>query len=78
MQRCLAPETTPGRIRTLPVLAIGGGKSSGERTADTMKLVADNVQTAVIPESRHWVAEETPEQLLAALTPFLAQYRDAR
>jgi pimeloyl-ACP methyl ester carboxylesterase len=63
---------------TLPVLAIGGGKSSGEGTATTMKLVADNVQTVVIPESGHWVAEEAPEKLLAALLPFLAPYRDAR
>jgi hypothetical protein len=30
-----------------------------------------------IPESGHWVAEETPEQLLVALTPFLAPYRNA-
>ena len=42
-----------------------------------MQLVADNVGTHVIPESGHWVAEEAPEQLLAALTPFLAPYRNA-
>jgi pimeloyl-ACP methyl ester carboxylesterase len=41
-----------------------------------MKLVADNVQGVIIPESGHWVAEEAPEKLLAALTPFLAPYRD--
>jgi pimeloyl-ACP methyl ester carboxylesterase len=37
--------------------------------------VADNVQGIIIPDSGHWVAEETPEKLLAALTPFLAPYR---
>ena len=42
-----------------------------------MKLVADNVQSHVIPESGHWVAEEAPEQVLAAVTPFLAPYRNA-
>jgi pimeloyl-ACP methyl ester carboxylesterase len=42
-----------------------------------MKLVADNVQSVLIPGSGHWVAEEAPEQLLAALIPFLAPYRDA-
>jgi pimeloyl-ACP methyl ester carboxylesterase len=62
---------------TMPILAVGGAKSSGEGIASTMKLVADNVQTAVIPDSGHWVAEEAPEKLLAALTPFLGPYRDA-
>jgi pimeloyl-ACP methyl ester carboxylesterase len=64
-----------GRL-TLPVLAIGGAKSSGEGTANMMKLVADDVQTAIIPGSGHWVAEEAPDELLEALTPFLAPYRN--
>jgi pimeloyl-ACP methyl ester carboxylesterase len=64
------------RRLTLPVLAIGGGKGIGEGVITTMKLVADNVQGVVIPDSGHWVAEEAPDQLLAALTPFLAPYRD--
>jgi len=62
---------------TLPVLAIGGEKAIGEGVANTMKLVADNVQSVIIPDSGHWVAEEAPEKLLAALTPFLAPYRTA-
>jgi len=62
---------------TLPVLAIGGAESSGEGPGNTMKLVADNVQTMVLTGSAHWVAEQAPEQLLAALTTFLAPYRDA-
>jgi pimeloyl-ACP methyl ester carboxylesterase len=37
--------------------------------------VADNVQTVVIPGAGHWVAEEAPDELLAALTTFLAPYR---
>ena len=41
-----------------------------------MKLTADDVQTLVIPGCAHWVAEQAPEQLLAALTTFLAPYRD--
>src|SRR5262245_38204352 len=64
------------RRLTLPVLAIGGGKAIGEGVVATMKLVADDVQGAIIPESGHWVAEETPDKLLAVLTPFLAPYRD--
>jgi hypothetical protein len=42
-----------------------------------MKLLATNVQSVVIPGTGHWVAEESPKALLAALTPFLAPYRDA-
>lgn len=38
----------------------------------TMKLAADDVQALVIPGCAHWVAEETPEETLAALTTFLA------
>jgi len=61
----------------LPVLAIGGSESSGEGVGNTMKLVADDVQTVVLAGSGHWVAEQAPEQLLAALTAFLASYGKA-
>jgi pimeloyl-ACP methyl ester carboxylesterase len=59
----------------MPVLAIGGAESSGAMVGDTMELVADEVQTLVIPGCGHWVAEQAPEELLAALTEFLAPYR---
>ncbi len=62
---------------TIPVLAIGGEKSVGTGVSDTMKLVADDVQGVVISGSGHWVAEEAPEKLLAALTPFLSPYKTA-
>jgi len=64
------------RRLSLPVLAVGGGKGLGESTANTMRLVADNVQSVIIPNSGHWVAEEAPDELLAALIPFLQPYRD--
>jgi len=64
------------RPLTLPVLAIGGAESSGEGVGNTMKLAAGDVQTVVLTGSGHWVAEQAPEQLLAALTAFLAPYRD--
>ena len=63
------------RRLTLPVLAIGGATGIGEGTASTMKLVADDVQSVIIPGSGHWVAEEAPEQLLSAITGFLTPYR---
>ena len=59
------------------MLAIGGEQSSGEGAGNTAKLVADDVQVVVIPGCGHWVAEQAPDQLLAALTAFLAPYRDA-
>jgi len=36
-----------------------------------MRLAADDVQSLVIPDCGHWVAEEAPEEMLAALTAFL-------
>jgi pimeloyl-ACP methyl ester carboxylesterase len=64
------------RRLTLPVLAIGGEQSAGEGPGNTMKLAADDVQTVVLAGSGHWVAEQAPDDLLAALTAFLAPYRD--
>jgi len=65
------------RKLTPPVLAIGRGRGLGEGTANTMRLIADNLENRIIPNSGHWVGEEAPGQLLAAHTPFLAPYRDA-
>jgi pimeloyl-ACP methyl ester carboxylesterase len=63
------------RRLTLPILGIGGAHSLGDQVAGTMKLAADDVQTLVIPGCAHWVAEETPDETVAALTAFLAPYR---
>jgi pimeloyl-ACP methyl ester carboxylesterase/mannose-6-phosphate isomerase-like protein (cupin superfamily) len=62
---------------TLPILAIGGAQSAGEGPADTMKLVANDVRTVVIPDTGHWLAEQAPDATLAALTEFLAPYAAA-
>jgi pimeloyl-ACP methyl ester carboxylesterase len=64
------------RRLTLPVLAIGGAEGIGEGAANTMKLAADDVQSVVIPGSGHYCLEEAPEEVVAALTAFLAPYRD--
>jgi pimeloyl-ACP methyl ester carboxylesterase len=66
------------RRLTLPVLAIGGGESAGDGVAAAMKLVADDVRTVILSGSGHWVAEQAPDELLAALTAFLAPYRAGR
>jgi pimeloyl-ACP methyl ester carboxylesterase len=68
-------EERKGRRLTMPVLGIGGEESGGTMTADAMRLVADDVTAVVLKGSGHWVAEQAPDQLVAALTEFLAPYR---
>jgi pimeloyl-ACP methyl ester carboxylesterase len=62
------------RPLTMPVLAIGGAASWGDLVGH---VPADNVQTVVIPGTGHWVAETAPDEMLAALTAFLAPYRES-
>jgi pimeloyl-ACP methyl ester carboxylesterase len=62
---------------TMPVLAIGGAQSSGEMVRDTMSQTADEVQSLVIPDTGHWLAEQAPDQMLTALIAFLEPYREA-
>ena len=59
----------------MSVLGIGGAKSLGDQVADTMKLAAGDVQTLVIPGCGHHPPEEAPEELVTALTAFLASSR---
>jgi pimeloyl-ACP methyl ester carboxylesterase len=70
-------QRTTRRLR-MPVLGIGGEKSLGDQVAATMKLAADDVQTLAIPGCGHYLPEEAPEEMLAALTAFLAPYRDGQ
>jgi pimeloyl-ACP methyl ester carboxylesterase len=71
-------EQRKNRPLTMPVLGIGGAASNGEHVGSAMKSLATDVQSAVIPGAGHWFAEEAPEETLAALTAFLAPYRDGR
>ena len=64
------------RRLTMPVLAIGGAAGYGEHVAEAMQPLADDVRGVVIPGAGHWVAEEAPDELLTALTAFLAPYRN--
>ena len=57
----------------MPVLAIGGEASFGEHVGEALQAVADDVQSVVIAGAGHFVAEEAPEEILAALTAFLAR-----
>lgn len=42
-----------------------------------MEPVATDVQTAVMPDTGHWVAERAPEAMLDLITGFLASPRAA-
>jgi pimeloyl-ACP methyl ester carboxylesterase len=64
------------RPLTMPVLAIGGAESWGESAGTGIEPAANDVQTVVIPGAGHWVAEQAPEEMLAALKGFLAPYRE--
>jgi pimeloyl-ACP methyl ester carboxylesterase len=56
---------------TMPVLAIGGDKASGEFLGEQTKLVADDLRVVIIKNSGHWVIEEQPAQTTEALLRFL-------
>jgi pimeloyl-ACP methyl ester carboxylesterase len=53
---------------TMPVLAVGGENSAvgGPNIATSsvvygMKILAQNVQCIIVPNSGHWIAEEEPD-----------------
>jgi pimeloyl-ACP methyl ester carboxylesterase len=58
---------------TMPVLAIGGGKSFGATEAVVMRNAAVNVKEVVIPDSGHWLMEEAPGPTMAAIQAFVDQ-----
>ena len=68
-------EQRKSRPLSMPILAIGGERSYGEHVAEVMQLVTTDVQGLVLPGTGHWVAEESADDLLAALADFLARYR---
>ena len=45
----------------MPVLALGGEKSYGDKMAVELADVATNVKAGVIPASGHWIMEENPD-----------------
>ena len=41
-----------------------------------MSSTSTRLPTPEVPDAGHWVAEHAPEETLAALTEFLAPYRE--
>jgi pimeloyl-ACP methyl ester carboxylesterase len=71
------PEALRGSFefyRAFPTTSEQNAERSKRRL--TMRLVADDVQGLVLDGAAHWVAEQAPDELLAALTKFLAPYHD--
>jgi pimeloyl-ACP methyl ester carboxylesterase len=58
---------------TLPVIAIGGDHSYGNRLATEVGFAASNVRGAVIDNSGHWIMEEQPQQAIALIVAFLEE-----
>jgi len=56
---------------TMPVLSIGGEKANGEALAQQVRLVATNARSVTLPNTGHWVMEESPEATMDALVAFL-------
>ena len=57
----------------MPVLALGGEKSSGPGQAEIMRFVATNVTMGIIPDSGHWIMEENPRATTQLIVDFLAK-----
>jgi len=55
----------------MPVLAVGGEKSFGATEAVVFRAVAVNVREAVVPNSGHWLMEESPTYTVALIRDYL-------
>jgi pimeloyl-ACP methyl ester carboxylesterase len=55
----------------VPVLAVGGEKSFGATEAVVFRAVAVNVREAVVPNSGHWLMEESPTYTVALIRDYL-------
>jgi pimeloyl-ACP methyl ester carboxylesterase len=55
----------------MPVLAIGGEAAFGSMMATVMRVVANDVHEAIVPDSGHWIMEENPSATTQLVTEFL-------
>jgi len=56
---------------TLPILALGGEKASGQFLAAQAQLIGTNVTAVILPDVGHWLMEEARDRTLATLATFL-------
>lgn len=55
---------------TMPMLAVGGEASGGQWIAQLFQPLAQNIQSLVVPKAGHWLGDENPVVLSAALIKF--------
>jgi len=58
------------RLR-MPVRVIAGEKSGGSFLVEQVRLVADDVEGAIVPGSGHWLLEEAPELVVPLLRDYV-------
>jgi pimeloyl-ACP methyl ester carboxylesterase len=56
---------------TMPVLSIGGEKANGAALGRQVQLVATNATSVTLPNTGHWVMEESPQATMDTLVRFL-------
>jgi pimeloyl-ACP methyl ester carboxylesterase len=55
----------------LPILAIGGDHSYGDKVAAQARAIGNDVTPVVIRDAGHWLMEEQPDATMAAIRAFL-------
>jgi pimeloyl-ACP methyl ester carboxylesterase len=55
----------------MPVISIGGEKANGDVLGRQVKLVATSATSVILPNTGHWVMEESPREASDALVRFL-------
>jgi pimeloyl-ACP methyl ester carboxylesterase len=58
---------------TIPVMSLGGAKSNGAALAKQVQLIARNAKSISLPNTGHWIMEESPRATMDALVSFLTK-----
>ena len=56
----------------MPVLSIGGEKANGAALGRQVQLVATNAKSVTLPNTGHWLMEESPQATMDTIVRFLA------
>jgi hypothetical protein len=59
-------------------LAIGGEAAFGTMMATVMRFVATHVQEAIVPDSGHWIMEESPSATIKLVDQFTSRDSQVR
>lgn len=57
---------------TVPVIALGGAKSLGENVGPMIEMVAERAQATTVPDCGHFMPEERPDVVIAAILKLAA------